>query len=279
MIFRHQGDAGGGDSGVISPAPAAGAEPNPINPAPSPNEGGNPADGGSNQPILPATLDDALKEIETSRKSVADLTSKLTETDSKYKEITRKIGVQGEQVSALRKIQDALKANPKQFISEIAKEYGVEVRMSEDDSKLSLKEAFDADDSEQLERIITAREEAAVQRVKAEIAPHIERMYEQNLRTKYPDYDGLTETRQTLQARLLSKDMTYTELVHLAAQAVHLPEALEAAKVSGRDEYQKQLRSKEGSSHPAGGEHQPAAEGKDDRQSLQSVLAALKRNK
>jgi hypothetical protein len=261
----------------VADVPVVGANPTPADATPKPNEGtgggGAPA---PQPPVQPATLEDALKELATTKESAEKLTKERSEFETKFNDITKKLGTQSQEVGALRKIQEIAKQRPKEFIAELAKEHGVDVKFADDD-KSSLKDAYDADDPARLESIINMRIQNEVAKVRAELNPQIEAQFENNMRQKYADFDNLAETRGMLQAKVQAKQLPYTELFHLASQAVHLPEVLAAAEAAGRDKYIKELQSKGKDAHAAGGEqpNNPGAPAK-ELGTKEDVIAAVR---
>ncbi len=254
------GDAGAekaGDVGAETTKPGD-AE----NQKPSGAEGEEGKGGGKPTEVLPENLEDALKVIQDNAGKNEELQKMVVASDKKYEDLSSKIGKQATQIGVLKKIQDLQKNNPKELIAAIAKEGGVKVDFG--DTSPDISKVFETEDPTAIEAAIKHSQNQAYAQLKAEFGPQLEAMFQNQLKTQYPDFDDLGQDRDILSGKVLSNEMTHVELLHLAAQGANMPQALEAAKAQGREDYRKELAEKAAGNFPEGGEYTPTIPKKHD---------------
>ncbi len=234
--------------------------------------------GGTSTSTPPDTLEDALKLIEANDKERSELLKKVEEGTTKFTDLSSKVGKQSDQIAVLRKLQDLQSKDPKGLIDYIAKEAGLSVEHKGGGAAPDLSNIFEEEDPAKLGAALQHSSEVAYNRLKSEFGPQLETMFHNQLKEQYPDFDDLAEDRTLLSAKLLSKDMTHLELLHLAAQGANMAAALEDAKTMGVEAYKKELAAKAQGQYPEGGEH-PALDlskhNENDPAYLKKVLTEL----
>lgn len=238
----------------------------------STNDSGAPgggADDGDNEP--------AFESLEDANAKYKELMGQLSEATEKNKTLSSKLGKQGEQVGTLKRLQSLMEQNPQGMIEEIAKQAKLNVRFGESNDDIDLEDILESQDGERLQALIDKRAEQKVSAMQKELAPQFERLFSESMKQKYPDFEDLADDRQTLASKVLSKEITQQELLHLAAQGARMPEVLAAAEKRGREKYIKELKDKTHANYPDGGgptqpkEHDPA-----DRDYLMKVLSDMR---
>lgn len=268
-LMRDVGDGGGSSDsgagpsgGVSSPGGVA-----PGSSSAAPN-GGAGAGGGS-KPSDKAPGGGAGDKSVDVQAVIAERDTLKTEHEkmkTEFEKLKVTVGKQGNELGAFNALKERIKSDPRGIASEILKTAGVEAHpMNFDSASL-----FDEQGNVKLTKdtfpaFMSQLKEAVTAEARMGVAPEINRIFEDNLRRNYPDFDELADTRSLLSAGVLGKKLTYLELTHLAARGYHVAEALEAAKQAGKAERDKELADKAngvlsppgGGGNQGGGKHDP----------------------
>jgi hypothetical protein len=215
---------------------------------------------------------------------ITDLEKQFKEVDDKNKDLAKKLGKQSDQVGAYKKITEAYRVDPAGFLRSVAADTGLKVSILDGKAPdLSSLVGDDGNlDATKAEAIIEVAENRAYDRFRREHGAQTETLFKQQLSQRYKDFDTLTDDRELLKARTLSKELSSDELYHLAAQGMNLADALEAAEVRGREAYRKELADKAkgipadpGSSTTTDG--QPQKHDPKDAKYFEGVVAAMRK--
>lgn len=254
MLFRVLRDEGGaGGTGNPGATKSPGASP----------EGGKTPEGGQkpvSQPAVPKPGDTSQIDYEKFYSENKDRLAKVDTIEAELAHVKKKMGQQAQVVGAYNKLNEYMKSNPQRFIKEMAAEAGLQLSINGNDAPPKFDDNFDPN---QASNNLLAMENRIIGRMKAELAPQIQTLFEEDMRKKYPDYEDMDDSRELLKTNLLSKRMTYNELLHLAAQGLNMADALTAAKESGKTELRAELEKKaKGALEPGGPSLEPGAETK-----------------
>lgn len=256
--FFEEGDGGGTGVTPATPAP----DPKPADPNTPPAEGGKtpPAEGGGapGENKLPATLEEAHKLLESLTKEKTESGQKLESLSgelTKYKELA---GKQSNDVGALRELHKAIANDPVRFAEKILSDRGIKFAIEKPgmkDVSAELEEAMQSGDQEKIKSAVASLRESLTAMVKSDMAQELDVLHQHQIRQKYPDFDNpeLTQTRDALMASVIAKQRSSTEVYHLAAQAMNMPQALEAAKEKAKEELRQELEAKYRAGQGGGG--------------------------
>lgn len=258
--YHFAGEAGGGTPGADSEGTAAVEQK-------SDASAGEKADAGAKA--------DAQK-AETKLSPKEQIEALIEERDtalSEKTEIAKKLGKQSDQVGTLKRFTDKLKSNPKALLEELAKQAKVKLYFDEpnkpDLAKL-LAEGTPEQQAEALQTLNTKdpRLDAVLEKLSV--------LDEQQMATKYADWDELGESRDVIGLSAAVGKLSLSELNHLAARGLNLPEAIEAAKKQAVEEYIDSLQTKnKGQIDGSRGRHRVTAE--EAAQTFESILGPLSR--
>ncbi len=171
--------------------------------------------------------------------------TELTDLTSKNEHLTMKLGKQSETVGAFKRLAEARRDDPRGLAQSILKDAGIDVTIDTGEKDLDLSGILNDEVAEgKLKTAIEAAEKRGAETVKRELTPQLNQVFEAQLREKYPDWDQLSDTREALHQSTLSKTLTYKELMQLAAQGMHMGEALESAGKQAIETYKKELAAK-----------------------------------
>lgn len=268
------GSAGSGQNQGGAPQPAGQAGPNTGSGAPA--GGGTPT---GNAGGTPASLTPEQLAAEH-----AQYKSQAEQATQEVERLKSRLGKQANEIGAFNALQARMKEDPRGLSAEILKAAGMDVSQPAQFDTNSLFDERTGElrlTKESFPKFMESMQKAAADNARLEVAPEINRIFEESLRGRYSDYDDMHESRSGLQSLVLSKKMTYTELFHLAARGAHLADALDAAKAEGKAERDRELAAK-----AAGVVGQPGAtgggnQGHDPRDPnyLKSVVKGLQKNR
>ncbi len=247
MVLYDEGAGGGGNP----PTPPGGDPPKPTG-GDKPPEGKVGADGKSTEPDY--------KALHT------ELQTKFTKLETDHAEMRKTLSRQGNDLTAFKTLDGALKVkDPKVVTDLLEKQYGLKVRLDAAAPTLPnlTDPSFDMNDfvgklKEHLKPELRAE-------MRAEFAGEFETVQTAEFKRKHPDWDDLEKERDSIRLAAIAKTMPYAEVFHLAAKAIHMPEALKAAGDAAVAQYQKELEKKNagglGGGGSADGTSKPRPEG------------------
>lgn len=242
-VLRYHSDAGdGGSAGAGSDdggaAGGAGSQ--------SVQDPGSQAAGGSQDDASKVDFEAFYKENKEKVTTVDDLSTQNAQ-------LKKKLGQQGEQIGAYNHLRKAMNENPSALIQEMAKNANLKVTLGQSEVDFSGLTKEDGEfNAENLPGLLKHMETNIMDKARQELMPRYEEMFKAQLAGKYSDWDDLTDTRDLLQLNLTSKKMSYSEVLHLASQGIHMSEALNVAKETAKAEYAAELKEKADATLPTG---------------------------
>jgi hypothetical protein len=171
-------------------------------------------------------------------KALQDELAQYKQQVEKYK---KTVGDQGTQIGQLRTFQESVRNDPKGFISRLAKESGIPVKILEQNNQIS--DAFNSGDPNQQAGAVSQSLQSVQDQVQR-MAPHVRAAYEATMRQKYPNWDDFADTRETLKLSAMGGTIHEDEQLQLMAIGMNVGEAIEAAKLEAIESYKKELAAK-----------------------------------
>lgn len=218
MLFLRGADAGGGDN--------AGAE------------SSNADTGTGTQTGDTQTFKNDTEAMGYYKGQFETLTGKHEELNTKYGDLTKKLGKQSGQINELRQIQELTKNNPKGLMEMIAKNAGIKFNF--DEGVTDIKDLFSEDLSSEEKQVkfkefLKARDSQSAQNLISQIDEKVRPFLEAQMKTKYPDWDANADQRYELLSNIKSGSVSLEEVAHLVHQARSIPDAIKAAEKTAYD--------------------------------------------
>ncbi len=232
--FRDAGDGAGG----TDPGSAGGAsDPN------AANAGDNKPEGSGTQ-NLPEDFD-----YKAEYEKMKPLHDELT---TNHETLKTTVGKQGNQLTALKDIQKAMKDDPRGLIKRIAEDGNLNKLLSFSDEtpkEFNVNELFDGDKSPEektalFNEYLTNRDKTTLESAMDKLQPEFTKIHEDRMRIKFPDYDDLLDDRMELLTNLKSKSITMDEVLHFASKAQHLDKVIAESEKNGYDKAIKEISQK-----------------------------------
>lgn len=256
--------AKGGEGGADAGQSAGNAGQGGAGAADSGNPGAGTGDGATPKAPelkLPQTLEESNKMLSEYHGKFHELEGVHTKLKGDHETMTQKIGTQGNRLAELQKMAKRVKDDPVAFAKELLKDAGVKFPESGSGDGISADDAFATayeagDKAGMMAAMKRGRSEAvaeAIKQVKGQFGVELNSMMEMEMERKYPDWKDQGDARMEVQARIAARVLTDQEVYHHVVRSENLPQAIEAAKKMGREEYRKELEAATAASHSAGG--------------------------
>jgi hypothetical protein len=258
VLYHFAGEGGGGVPGAESDGATN------LDQKPDADAGGA-ADGGKSQESQkPEPKLSPEEKLAAREKAFADL-------ETKYKDVTSKLGKQSEHIKTLKDFNERIKTKPKDLIASIAKQTGLKVQF-DGDQKPDLAAIFASGNPEKQAKAVESlqgndpRLDAVIERLSV--------LDEQALANQYKDWDDLGDERDALSLAVSVGKIKPSELTHLATRGLNLDKAIEAAKKEAVEEYIDSLQTKNRGGIPGSrGAHKASAQ--EGAQTLEGILKDL----
>lgn len=195
--------------------------------------------------------------------TVDSLTKDLADRTSELDHLKSKLGKQSDKVGILNKTLETLKSDPRKFLTTFAKQAGVKLNFEDEKKMPDLKDALADEDTQVGADAIMARLENMEKRMSGDVAGTIDALRTDNLAREYKDWEDLSEDRDILDGAITLNQISKDELLQLAARGQNLPQSIEVARKEGKDEYIKELATKNAEQIDGDGGVKPDADSKD----------------
>lgn len=185
--------------------------------------------------------------------TVADLQKIISDLTAEKDNLAKKLGKASDQVGLFKKWSEQFDASPEDLIKDIAKAKGIKLKFDTGESLSVVDQILNEPDEEKRQKILeslnaTKKTEDIIKTAKgealAELNPILAPLIEAQYKSKYSDWDNLTEVRKAIPTLNKTGGLTNQDVWHLAARGLEMPKAIEAAKKEGRDEFIAELNQK-----------------------------------
>lgn len=193
--------------------------------------------------------------------SVEDQLKDLT---GKNEYLSKKLGEQSRAATTSKDLARALRTDPQKTLSALVGKYGFKLADSEKNQPDMAKLFAEGSDEDRGNLVKQMREDIKSE-LREEMKAETGAIYDTLKEKEYPDWhdENLSATRDQLVLDHQLGNISTKELTHLAARGLATPEALEAAKKEGRDEYIDELQKKTGANIDDGGGQTGSGGGKE----------------